>query len=67
MRLLHTKDLRVQDFVPGKAPSKYAILSHTWEEEEITLQDMEKGVAPTMKGYLKLGNSCRRAAEDGYE
>ena len=67
MRLLHTKDLRVQDFVPSKAPSKYAILSHSWEEEEITLQDMEKGVAATMKGYPKLQDSCRRAAEDGYE
>lgn len=67
MRLLHTIDLRAQDFVPSKAPSKYAILSHTWEEEEITLQDMEKGVESTMKGYLKLRNSCQRAAEDGYE
>ncbi|KAF1984005.1 HET-domain-containing protein [Aulographum hederae CBS 113979] len=67
MRLLHTKDLRVQYFVPSKVPSKYAILSHTWEEGEVTLQDMEKGVHQGMKGYPKLKNSCKRAADDGYE
>ncbi|KIW65145.1 hypothetical protein PV04_07427 [Phialophora macrospora] len=67
MRLLHTRDLQVHDFTSGKAPRKYAILSHTWDEEEVTLQDMEKGLAPTMKGYLKLRKSCQRAANDGYE
>jgi hypothetical protein len=67
MRLLHTRDLQVQNFASGKAPRKYAILSHTWDEEEVTLQDMEKGLAPTLKGYLKLRNSCQRATNDGYE
>jgi hypothetical protein len=66
MRLIHTKDPRLQQFSLAKAPSKY-VLSHTWEEEEITLQDLERGVAQTMKGYLKLRASCLRAAEDGYE
>jgi hypothetical protein len=67
MRLLHTRDLQVHNFASGKAPRKYAILSHTWDEEEVTLQDMEKGLGPTMKGYLKLRNSCKRATKDGYE
>ncbi|ETI26324.1 hypothetical protein G647_03101 [Cladophialophora carrionii CBS 160.54] len=67
MRLLHTKDLQVHEFAPGNAPEKYAILSHTWEEEgEVTLQDIEKGHAPAMKGYMKLKNSCRKAVNDGY-
>jgi hypothetical protein len=66
MRLLHTKDLLLRNFVSGNCP-EYAILSHTWEDEEVTLQDMEKGVAPTKKGYQKLTSSCQRAAADGYE
>ncbi|KIW16572.1 hypothetical protein PV08_03760 [Exophiala spinifera] len=67
MRLLHTRDLRVQDFAPSEAPRSYAILSHTWEEEEVTLQHMEKGDASTMKGYQKLRSSCQRAMKDGYD
>ncbi|KAF5363018.1 hypothetical protein D9758_012654 [Tetrapyrgos nigripes] len=39
MRLLHTRTLRVQEFftyIP-----RYAILSHTWEDEEVTFQDIQ--------------------------
>lgn len=62
-----TFDYRISSQKKKKAPSTYAILSHTWEDEEVTLQDMEKGVAPTMKGNIKLRNSCQKAAKDGYE
>lgn len=67
MRLLHTKNLRVTYFVSGKTPRTYAILSHTWEEEEVTLEDMEKGNSESKKGYQKLKKSCNRALKDGYE
>ena len=45
----------------------YAILSHTWEEEEVTLQDMQ-GVHPTSKkGYDKVKRCCAYARADGFE
>jgi hypothetical protein len=65
MRLLHTKDLRIQQFSTNDVP-KYAIFSHTWEEEEVTFQDIERQTSTRMKGYPKLQNCCKRAAEDGY-
>ena len=66
MRLLHTKNLRVQQFVPNDVP-KYAILSHTWGKEEVTLQDIEAPTFTAMKGFSKLQGCCERADKDGYQ
>ncbi|KAF5363040.1 hypothetical protein D9758_012636 [Tetrapyrgos nigripes] len=39
MRLLNTKTLRLEEFFDEIPP--YAILSHTWEDEEVTFQDIQ--------------------------
>jgi hypothetical protein len=65
MRLLDTKTLEVKLFFQRQLP-EYAILSHTWEDEEVTLQDMQSGVASHKKGYSKIQRCCQKAAEDGY-
>lgn len=68
MRLLHTTKLIVEEFVESESGSyRYAILSHTWEEEEITFQDMQGEVPTHKKGFSKLENSCAQAKKDGYE
>lgn len=46
---------------------RYAILSHTWDDEEVTFQDIQSGHAPLKKGYSKIENACRRALEDKLE
>jgi len=66
MRLLHTKDLRIEQFPQNSIP-KYAVLSHTWEEEEVTFQDIGKQTSTRMKGYPKLQDCCKRAAQDGHD
>jgi hypothetical protein len=38
MRLLNTTTLQLHEFF-GKVPG-YAILSHSWEKEEVTFQDL---------------------------
>ncbi|KAI1611705.1 heterokaryon incompatibility protein-domain-containing protein [Exophiala viscosa] len=38
MRLLHTTDLVLKEFFDNAIP-RYPILSHRWEEEEVSLQD----------------------------
>ncbi|KAK5798311.1 hypothetical protein VI817_004602 [Penicillium citrinum] len=48
---------------------EYAILSHRWEEEELSFQEM---IAPTeqirqKKGYQKVKHFCERARADGFE
>jgi hypothetical protein len=39
IRLLNTTTFELKDFL-GEAIPEYAILSHTWDEEEIILQDL---------------------------
>jgi hypothetical protein len=66
MRLINTKSIEVERFT-GKVPP-YAILSHRWEEEEVTLEDMNAGGnARGMKGSRKLRLSCAIAARQGLE
>lgn len=65
MRLLNTSTLVVEEFFSEKVP-EYVILSHTWEEEEVTLQDMRSGEAHEKKGYPKLQGCCQKALNDGF-
>lgn len=66
MRLLHTANLEVVN-ITG-TPPRCAILSHTWEAQEVTLQDLQPGgKAKNMKGYTKIRDSCALAASQGYD
>ncbi|KAG4432180.1 hypothetical protein IFR05_012347 [Cadophora sp. M221] len=66
MRLLNTSTLRLESFFGRELPI-YAILSHTWGEDEVTLQDMSTPAeAETKAGYAKLSGCCTKAVEDGY-
>lgn len=66
MRLLHTKKLVLKEFIGNKVPH-YPILSHTWGDEEVTLQDMMTNEAMGSKGYEKVRNACTVAAVDEFE
>ncbi|KAK3900966.1 heterokaryon incompatibility protein-domain-containing protein [Staphylotrichum tortipilum] len=68
MRLLNTESMRLESFF-GSAP-RYAILSHTWEEEEILFEDIsnpEQSTPVKKKGWEIVDGSCRQARLDGYE
>jgi hypothetical protein len=43
MRLLDTFKLSLTEFFGDQIPSRYAILSHTWQNEEITFQELQEG------------------------
>lgn len=70
MRLLNASksltsgDLIIEPFV-GLAP-QYAILSHTWTDEEVTLQDISLPGVRKMKGYTKIMKTCEQAVRDGF-
>ncbi|RFU35640.1 hypothetical protein B7463_g731, partial [Scytalidium lignicola] len=66
MRLLNTDSLEVEQFDDGKIPL-YAILSHTWDNEEVTLQDMEGTLVPNKKGYEKVKRCSAVAMANGYK
>ncbi|KAI0416287.1 ankyrin repeat-containing protein [Xylaria grammica] len=66
MRLLNTTTLTVSEFKHDQIPP-YAILSHTWGENEATLQDMKGTRAARKKGHVKVLNFCSLAKANGFE
>ncbi|KAI8284397.1 Vegetative incompatibility protein HET-E-1 [Colletotrichum sp. SAR11_240] len=54
---------QVEDFSAKQVPP-YAILSHTWEDGEVTLQDMERQTASSKAGYAKIRDSCEQTLRD---
>ncbi|KAM0330693.1 hypothetical protein ACHAQA_003645 [Verticillium albo-atrum] len=68
MRLLHAKTLELGYFM-GKAPP-YAILSHTWGEDEFIFEDFQKDfqaqLAAPKRGLRKVLDTCKRALQDGF-
>ena len=64
MRLLNVFNLRLEQFFEDQIPH-YAILSHTWEDEEVTFQDMQKGHGPSRKGWQKIESCCKLVREIG--
>ena len=66
MRLLHTTTLSLHTFMDKTTP-KYAILSHTWQEKEVTYQDIKLAVAEKMMGYEKVQMACSVASARGFE
>ncbi|KUJ07564.1 HET-domain-containing protein, partial [Mollisia scopiformis] len=64
MWLIHTRSLELKYFVGDNIPP-YAILYHTWGDEEVTFQDwqdLEK--ASQKKGFAKIQSACAQALGD---
>ncbi|KAK7462341.1 hypothetical protein VKT23_007942 [Stygiomarasmius scandens] len=62
MRLLNTKTYHLEEFYGAGIP-KYAILSHTWEKEEVTFQDIHQNSLDVIKrskptAWSKVENAC---------
>ncbi|KAK4449016.1 hypothetical protein QBC34DRAFT_406522 [Podospora aff. communis PSN243] len=83
MRLLRAADLRIIDFVDDDNAPDYAILSHTWGNDEVTLQDVQRlttnpdprphphmsrqNASRKEKGLEKVQRCCTRAMADGLD
>jgi hypothetical protein len=66
MRLLVARTLRLVEFFEHDAPP-YAILSHTWGQDEVSFQDMQAQQAKKKQGYTKIKHCCEQALKDGLE
>jgi ankyrin repeat protein len=66
MHLLHTRTRRLENFQGHDIPP-YAILSHTWDREELTFQDLKSYTARWKPGYAKVRRTCEIAVEHGFE
>jgi len=45
----------------------YAILSHTWGDDEVSHEDVKRSAAKSRKGYAKILGCCQQAILDGIE
>lgn len=66
MRLINARSLALEQFF-GDATPKYAILSHTWDEGELSYQDWQerRNEASKRDGYFKIVAACQQALKHG--
>ncbi|KAI0910753.1 heterokaryon incompatibility protein-domain-containing protein [Ustulina deusta] len=65
MWLIHTDTLKLQQVTEAERVP-YAILSHTWEEEEVSFQDFrDLNNALKKKGFGKIWETCQIASSRG--
>ncbi|PKS09811.1 hypothetical protein jhhlp_004434 [Lomentospora prolificans] len=67
IRLLNASTYRFEEFHTQIPP--YAILSHTWGNDEVLYQDLLKGFSAvaTRKGFSKIKGCCAQARSVGFE
>jgi hypothetical protein len=65
IRLIKTSDLS-QHVFEGRSIPEYVILSHRWEDGEISLQELQGNLNQHKKGWLKLRHFCRYAEQKGH-
>ena len=71
MRLLNSRNGQIKEFISAEDAPPYAILSHTWGEEEVTLNTWQT-LYPSpglerMKGYPKILHCQSQSLIDGLE
>jgi hypothetical protein len=65
MRLINCSTLQLEEFF-GKNIPQYAILSHTWGDDEVSFADVPFGQSTTARaGYRKIEFTCVQARSDG--
>lgn len=69
MRLINAETYELESFTDHRQTPKYAILSHTWMEEEVLFQDLQSSIPACrdMKGFKKIEYTCQQALKDGLE
>lgn len=67
MRLIHANTLQLHEF-HGEDIPPYAILSHTWGDQEVTFQDwQDQAIAATKDGFAKITGACSMASCRGLQ
>jgi len=65
MRLINIAPMELEGFV-SDIPY-YAILSHLWEIEEVSIQDFVSGNGKELEGWAKIPGCCEQARNDGWQ
>lgn len=67
MRLIKVDTLEFVEYVDDRRAPPYGILSHRWQNEEVTYQDMLSGKAEHKQGHKKLTKFRELCAADKYQ
>ncbi|KAF3065000.1 Vegetative incompatibility protein HET-E-1 [Daldinia childiae] len=67
MRLLNVHTMQLEDIFDMEDASGYAILSHTWGEDEVSFQTLHSKETKFTSGYRKIECFCRQAIKDGFD
>ncbi|KAL8377182.1 hypothetical protein RB595_008048 [Gaeumannomyces hyphopodioides] len=70
MRLLNVRSGDLHQFSSDEQVPRYAIISHTWGPEEISLRDWEtldRAALKSRQGYFKIKRARIQAIDDGLE
>lgn len=70
MRLINATTMEIVEFLSEDRIPPFAILSHMWEEDECTLQQLqnaESSLVTERKGYRKIRQCCEQALEDALQ
>ncbi|KAI0006566.1 heterokaryon incompatibility protein-domain-containing protein [Xylariaceae sp. FL0662B] len=70
MRLLNSSSGEMKDFISYNEIPPYAILSHTWCDDEVSFQDWQYLPWPEVQkkeGYRKIEYCCQQASKEGLE
>jgi hypothetical protein len=67
MRLISVQTLTLKEFAAEEDIPPYAILSHTWEHDEVSFQEFSVVEYSIKCGYEKIVGACRQAIKDGLE
>jgi hypothetical protein len=70
MRLINAESLEIHEFVGENHIPPFVILSHTWGEEECTLQEMTLPKFHSIQkkvGFKKIKSCCHQALRDGFK
>ncbi|KAK4196344.1 heterokaryon incompatibility protein-domain-containing protein [Triangularia verruculosa] len=71
MRLLKARSLEFEEFLDESAIPPYAILSHRWEDEEVTYKEILKptrrALAEAKRGFQKIKACAAEATRNGLE
>ena len=65
MRLIHTRTRKLHEFYDDIP--EYAILSHTWDETKLSLEDFKRVDAKHLRGFEKVDKCCKLAASREFE
>ncbi|KAK3312559.1 heterokaryon incompatibility protein-domain-containing protein, partial [Apodospora peruviana] len=69
MHLIDVDTFELREFTPVNLP-RYAILSHTWGDDEVTFQDMKSARSSqtnSKKGFQKLRYTCEEAKRQDFQ